>query len=114
MQITSVIDAVDTNSVNPNTKRVPVGGIAYAGGRGISKVEIQVDNGAWEPAELRDPPLSPLTWVQWVYNWKANLGQHTIRVRAYDGTGKLQEAVVHQPYPNGATGLDQKRTFFSS
>jgi len=114
VQTTSVIDAVDTNSVNPNTKTVPVGGIAYAGGRGISKVEIQVDNGPWEPAELRDPPLSPLTWVQWVYNWKANLGQHTIRVRAYDGTGKLQEAAVHQPSPNGATGLDQKRAFYSS
>lgn len=113
-QTTSVIDVVDTNPVNPNTKTVPVGGIAYAGGRGISKVEIQIDNDPWETAELRDPPLSPLTWVQWVYNWKANLGQHTIRVRAYDGTGKLQEAAVHQPYPNGATGLDQKTTFYSS
>jgi DMSO/TMAO reductase YedYZ molybdopterin-dependent catalytic subunit len=113
VQTTSVIDAVDTSSVNPNTKAVPVGGIAYAGGRGISKVEIQVDNGPWEPAELRDPPLSPLTWVQWVYNWKANIGQHTVRVRAYDGTGKLQEATVHQPYPNGATGLDHKTTFYS-
>jgi DMSO/TMAO reductase YedYZ molybdopterin-dependent catalytic subunit len=103
---TSVIDVVATNIYDSKTGLMPVGGIAYAGARGISKVEVQVDNGPWTPAELRNPPLSPLTWVQWRYFWKAQIGRHTFRVRAYDGTGQLQPVEPAPPAPNGATGID--------
>ena len=41
-----------------------VGGIAYAGGRGVARVDVQVDGGQWRRAELREP-LSGLTWVIW-------------------------------------------------
>ncbi len=44
--------------------RADVGGIAYAGSRGVSGVEVQVDGGEWHAAELREP-LSALTWVMW-------------------------------------------------
>jgi hypothetical protein len=86
---------------------IPVGGIAYAGARGISKVEVQVDDGPWQAAELRDPALSPLTWVQWRYPWKSASGRHTFRVRAYDGAGHLQQLRSEPPHPDGATGIDQ-------
>jgi len=102
---TSVIDAVATDEFDPEEGFVPVGGIAYAGARGISKVEIQVDNGPWEEAELRQPALSPLTWVQWRYNWPSVPGRHTFRVRAYDGNGDLQETEPSPPHPDGATGV---------
>ncbi len=107
VKTTSVIDAIDTKG-NSQTKVVPVGGIAYAGARGISKVEVQVDTGEWQEAELRDPPLSPLTWVQWRFLWNASPGRHEISVRCYDGDGKLQDGTPADTFPDGATGYDQK------
>ncbi len=101
-QILSIIDAVATDRVQDGT--VPVGGIAWAGDRGIRKVEVQADSGSWANAALRTPPLSPLTWVEWRYDWPIRRGQHTFRVRATDGTGAQQIEAPHDPYPNGATG----------
>ena len=101
-QIVSVIDVVAVDNVQDG--RVPVGGIAWAGARGIQKVEIQVDAGEWAPAALRLPPLSPLTWVQWRYDWPVTPGHHTFTVRATDGTGALQTAADAGTFPNGANG----------
>ena len=84
---------------------VSIGGIAYASERGISKVEVQVDDGPWQEAQIRVPPLSPLMWVQWRYEWPAQPGDHVARVRAYDGTGELQVLEENPPHPNGATGV---------
>jgi DMSO/TMAO reductase YedYZ molybdopterin-dependent catalytic subunit len=84
---------------------VAVGGIAYSGERGISRVEIQVDGGDWQPATLRLPPLSPLTWVQWRATLRLAPGDHTIGVRAYDGSGRLQVTTPSDTFPSGATGL---------
>ncbi len=105
IKTTSVIDAVDTDQMDPSTHVVPVGGIAWAGDRGISKVEIQVDSGPWEAAQLNNPPLSSLTWVQWRYDWKATAGNHTLNVRAYDNNGVVQESEMNPPEPSGATGI---------
>jgi DMSO/TMAO reductase YedYZ molybdopterin-dependent catalytic subunit len=110
---TSVIDAIDTDQMDPNTHIVPIGGIAYAGARGISKVEMQVDDGPWQAAVLRDPPLSPLSWVQWRFDWQASEGRHILRVRAYDGSGALQETNLETPFPNGATGVDTKNAIIT-
>jgi DMSO/TMAO reductase YedYZ molybdopterin-dependent catalytic subunit len=103
---TSVIDAADTTLVDSGSDTIPVGGIAYAGARGISKVEVQIDDGPWVEAELRTPPLSPLTWVQWRYDWPYTSGRHSIQVRAYDGKGQLQVTERRPPSPSGATGID--------
>src|SRR5579859_8057999 len=44
---------------------VPLAGVAYAGTRGISKVEYSTDRGStWNAATL-STPLSNLTWVLW-------------------------------------------------
>jgi DMSO/TMAO reductase YedYZ molybdopterin-dependent catalytic subunit len=103
-QIVSVIDAVAQDKVENG--RVPVGGIAWAGDRGIAKVQVQVDGGPWNDAILRTPPLSPLTWVQWRYDWPVVPGDHTFLVRATDGTGAQQIQAQHDTYPDGATGYD--------
>ncbi len=102
--VTSVIDVVDVEN-RGKAGIIPVGGIAYAGARGIQKVEVQIDQGPWEVAELRDPPLSPLTWVQWRYQWQAQSGQHVFGVRATDGEGNLQIEQPEPPEPAGATGI---------
>jgi DMSO/TMAO reductase YedYZ molybdopterin-dependent catalytic subunit len=106
-QTVSAIDAVVRSPEDPASPSLPVGGIAYAGGRGISKVEVQVDEGPWAEAVLRTPALSPLTWVQWRYNWPYAAGRHTFRVRAYDGTGVVQISQRQPPAPNGATGIHE-------
>jgi hypothetical protein len=105
VQTTSVIDGATTKKVDPKSNNVPFGGIAWAGARGISKVEVQLDDTPWAAARLRTPPLSPLTWVQWRYDWPAQTGEHVVRVRAYDGSGKMQTTELHTDYPDGATGI---------
>lgn len=81
----------------------PIGGVAWAPNRGISKVEVQVDDGAWMQAELADA-IDDDTWRQWRFVWDAPAGNHTLRVRATDGTGETQPAEITPPAPNGATG----------
>lgn len=108
-QTTSVIDTVAVEAADPKTGTVPVGGIAWSGDRGISKVEVQVDGGDWMAAKLRTPPLSPLSWVQWRLDWPMEKGSHEFKVRSYDGAGQLQVLSPGDPYPDGATGVDTYR-----
>ena len=108
--IISVVDTIATDAASDG--RVPIGGIAWAGSRGIQKVEVKVDNGAWTEAQLRKPPLSTLAWVQWRYDWPAQSGQHTFTVRATDGTGALQIAEETSVRPDGATGYHSKTARF--
>jgi DMSO/TMAO reductase YedYZ molybdopterin-dependent catalytic subunit len=110
MHATSVIDAVavDMNIIRTDQRKlVPIGGIAHAGARGISKVEVQVDGGPWEQAALR-APLSQLTWVIWRYDWPFRSGKHTFTVRCYEGNGTRQIATPSPAEPNGATGLHSR------
>jgi DMSO/TMAO reductase YedYZ molybdopterin-dependent catalytic subunit len=105
-QIVSVIDTVAVEKAVDG--EIPLGGIAWAGDRGIQKVEVQVDDGEWLEATLRTPPLSSLTWVQWRYDWPMVSGPHRFRVRATDGTGELQIEEVQGVRPNGATGYHEE------
>ena len=81
------------------------GGIAFAGGRGIARVEISSDEGkTWTPATVKRA-LSLYTWVLWTADWTApSAGTHQLRVRATDGTGEIQTAEISIPLPDGATG----------
>jgi len=107
VRTTSVIDNVAADAADEEMGTVPVGGIAFAGASGISKVELQVDDEPWLEAELRAPPLSHLTWVQWLYDWPRETGRHLFKVRAYDGLGVLQVAESNPVRPDGATGIHE-------
>ena len=101
----SRIDVPRAGSAVPRSV-VPVAGIAWAPERGISKVEVSVDDGPWQAADLATP-ISAKTWVQWRYDWHADgagSGGHTLRVRAADGTGTLQDEIPSPPAPDGARG----------
>lgn len=110
VQATAVVDTVATGDIIEDGDRrlVPVGGIAYAGARGISAVEVRVDDGDWQPAALR-APLSGTTWVLWRYDWPFEAGQHTFQVRCADGLGVPQIETSQNPFPSGATGLHRRR-----
>lgn len=108
MRATSFIDTVATESAAEQDGQtlIPIGGIAHAGARGISRVEVRVDEGEWTEAELRDP-LSDTTWVIWRIDWPFEEGAHTVEVQCYDGNGELQITEPNDPHPSGATGIDR-------
>jgi DMSO/TMAO reductase YedYZ molybdopterin-dependent catalytic subunit len=84
---------------------VSLAGVAFAGTRGIGKVEYSTDGGSrWNSAPF-GAPLSPLTWVLWKADWTpAREGAYRLMVRAADGTGKAQEQRNAPSYPSGASG----------
>lgn len=82
---------------------VTVAGVAWALHRGISTVEVRVDGGPWQPAELATS-AGPDLWRQWRWTWQASPGTHTIQVRAADGAGQVQPGHRMGVFPSGATG----------
>jgi DMSO/TMAO reductase YedYZ molybdopterin-dependent catalytic subunit len=88
---------------SPKRGQVTVAGVAWAQHRGISKVEVRVDNGDWHTATLGAVP-SVDTWRQWEWVWDATPGRHQLQVRATDNGGDTQTQQEAPPDPDGATG----------
>lgn len=82
---------------------ITVGGVAWAQYRGVKAVEVRVDEGPWQQADL-GAAYSDDTWRLWTYDWQATPGSHTITVRATDNTGAVQTEQQAAPAPDGATG----------
>ena len=88
--------------------RQPIAGVAWSPPGGITRVEVQVDDGEeWIEARLGDA-TSGNTWVQWLVEWDATPGEHSIRVRATDATGTTQTREPRPPAPDGATGWHRR------
>ncbi|MDP5310865.1 MULTISPECIES: sulfite oxidase [Streptomyces] len=88
---------------SPKAGTIPVAGVAWAQHRGIQRVEVRVDGGPWNTARLAAED-SRDTWRQWVWEWPATSGNHTLEVRATDRTGATQTEERVGTVPNGATG----------
>ena len=88
-----------------------MGGIAFGGRHGVSQVEVSIDGQDWQAAELK-PPLSKWAWTLWRHAWTpSRQGDFSLRVRAYDRSGKLQTSGsllgnVLGSYPDGARGIE--------
>ena len=110
VKATSVIDTVAVRDVveADGQRLVPVGGIAFSGARGVSGVQVRVDGGPWQDAQLRTP-LSETTWVIWRYDWPFAAGDHTFEVRCaeLDGTPQIEEERGNRP--SGATGIHRRK-----
>ncbi|MFE2322690.1 sulfite oxidase [Streptomyces sp. NPDC059385] len=87
----------------PAAGTVLVAGVAWAQHRGITRVEVRIDDGPWRDADLA-PQATADTWRQWSYPWRATTGGHTITVRATDGTGQTQTEQRTPTIPDGASG----------
>ena len=83
--------------------KVPIAGVAWAPIRGISKVEVRIDNGEWQEATLGQE-YQKTTWRQWKLDWTPSSGEHKIAVRATDGEGQTQTDQIAPVAPDGATG----------
>jgi len=82
---------------------VRLGGVAWHPHTGISGVEVALDGGAWQPAEIGRTP-SVDTWVQWTATVRCAPGDHQLRVRATGADGEVQTGVQRDVVPDGATG----------
>jgi len=83
-----------------------VGGMAWSQHTGISAVEISVDDGPWQPADIGGVPSTD-TWVQWAATIDVEPGEHTLAVRAIDADGQVQTGDEQDTLPDGATGWDR-------
>ncbi|MFI9150637.1 molybdopterin-dependent oxidoreductase [Streptomyces sp. NPDC053367] len=87
----------------PEAGTVMVAGVAWAQHRGIDKVEVRIDDGPWQKADLAAEDTRD-TWRQWSLPWRATKGGHTLTVRATDRTGVVQTDRRTRTTPDGATG----------
>ncbi|GAB5494396.1 MAG: molybdopterin-dependent oxidoreductase [Phototrophicaceae bacterium] len=119
---TSVIDTVASNNVftdDSGQMRVPIGGIAWAADRDIVAVEVRVDGGDWQVAEMREP-LSDRAWTLWRYDWAFEEGDHTFEVRSFEEAPEGQSEPLQQiatsrgTRPDGATGIHSARETFTA
>ncbi len=94
----------------PRLGEIDLGGVAYAGDRGIQTVEYSTDGGkTWQRAEIKHA-LGPYTWVLWASLWKPTApGEYTLRVRAFDGIGTVQVSRETPTLPDGASGYHTLR-----
>jgi DMSO/TMAO reductase YedYZ molybdopterin-dependent catalytic subunit len=93
-----------TNRALLPTGEARMGGVAFAGARGITKIELSIDGGkTWQDGTIRKP-LGPYSWVLWTATPQLTDGDHQVMVRATDGTGTVQPEVPRPPLPDGASG----------
>ncbi|MEV6572333.1 molybdopterin-dependent oxidoreductase [Streptomyces sp. NPDC051577] len=82
---------------------VMVAGVAWAQHRGVERVEVRIDDGPWQEAQLAEQDTTD-TWRQWSYPWKTTPGGHNLTVRATDGAGQVQTEQRARTIPDGASG----------
>ncbi|MBK9170773.1 MAG: molybdopterin-dependent oxidoreductase [Bryobacterales bacterium] len=87
---------------------VRVGGVSFAGTRGISAVEVRADDGPWHPAQL-DTPLSAASLTRWYAEIGADPGAREVEARARDGEGNWQAAEPSPLFPSGVSGPTRRR-----
>jgi DMSO/TMAO reductase YedYZ molybdopterin-dependent catalytic subunit len=86
-------------------KQIAIAGVAFAGAKGVSAVDVSTDNGAsWQRANLRQP-LGAVTWTLWELPWTPpGAATYQIVARMIDLQGYYQQPVVADTFPNGASG----------
>jgi DMSO/TMAO reductase YedYZ molybdopterin-dependent catalytic subunit len=90
-------------------RRITMAGVAWAGSRRVTAVEVSTDDGrTWRPARL-DREGDPVAWRRWQADIELGPGEHTLAVRATDGAGVVQIAERRPPHPSGASGYHQVR-----
>jgi len=87
-----------------------IAGVAWHQHVGVSGVEVRIDAGPWQPAELAEA-IGVDTWVQWHLAWDPSPGEHTLAVRAIGADGEVQTGAVRSVLPDGATGYHSIRVF---
>ncbi len=93
---------------------VPMKGVAFAGDRGVSLVEVTTDGGQnWHEARI-DYPGTKLTWVLWSYDWQPpGAGEYHLSVRATDSAGVLQREEKERGQFSGTSGFHEVTVYLA-
>lgn len=83
--------------------KTTVTGTAWAQPRGIKRVEVRMDNGPWQDAQLATN-VNDDCWRMWRQEFDLKTGTHTVQARATDNTGHVQTEKEVSALPNGASG----------
>jgi DMSO/TMAO reductase YedYZ molybdopterin-dependent catalytic subunit len=85
---------------------IEVKGVAFGGDRGISRVELSLDDGeTWENTDIYYSGRN-LAWSLWIYKWQPDdADDYTLVVRATDGEGEVQEWEEDRSPFSGVTGF---------
>ena len=110
LAIVQTMSRIDTGKATPLPDgTAAIGGIAFAGLRGVDRVEVSVDGGTtWQHATL-DEPVNGLSWTLWGFRWEAGPGTYEVLVRATDGGSITQTSKRQRALPDGATGYHRRR-----
>ncbi len=84
-------------------------GVATAGARGVSRVEVTLDDTAsWTDAILEPSLNPPFTWVRWALPVDLAEGEYKMLIRVTDGEGNVMQETERSPLPDGATGWPRR------
>ncbi len=99
----SRIDEPRQGSVLNAGKTTEIRGVAFAGTRPISRVEVSSDGGeSWLEAKL-GPRRNAHAWTLWSLTWTPKAGPQRLMVRAYANNDQ-QVSSERPPLPEAATG----------
>ncbi|MFF2842976.1 molybdopterin-dependent oxidoreductase [Paenarthrobacter sp. NPDC057981] len=94
---------VPRNGRTVQAGKVQFGGVAWAQHRGVERVEVRVNRGPWQKAQLASA-ISADTWYQWQIGIDLTAGDYEVQVRATDSSGQPQTEDKAPVAPDGATG----------
>jgi DMSO/TMAO reductase YedYZ molybdopterin-dependent catalytic subunit len=94
---------------------VPMRGVAFAGDRGVSRVEVSLDDQkTWHDARI-DYPGTRLTWALWSFDWRPKKpGEYKLAVRATDGNRAVQRHEQDRGPFSGVTGLHEITVYLAA
>lgn len=85
-------------------------GFSFAGEDDVTRVELRVDDGPWEDAELTYNPGGHI-WGLWAYEWVPDgPGTYTVQARVTTASGAMSEPTTRRPGDlggyNGSMSID--------
>lgn len=83
--------------------RLLMGGVAFAGSRGIRRVQVRAGGGEWTDAEL-EPAVSKYSWTRYKASVASAPGITQVQARAMDGDGRWQAEEEIPMFPGGVAG----------
>jgi DMSO/TMAO reductase YedYZ molybdopterin-dependent catalytic subunit len=89
--------------------KVDLGGVAFAGDRGVRRVQVRADDGEWKDAVL-ETPLSAYTLTRWVATLDVDAAEQ-VECRAQDGNHQWQANREKPLFPDGVAGPTIKRVW---
>jgi len=99
-----ILTPTDHAAVQAGTS-IAIQGVAVAGIRKITAVEVQIDGGDWMPATLL-PGKTASAWTQWYFRWTISApGGYRVAARATDELGFTQSSTSGEAFPRGSDAI---------